>query len=387
MIIPSMYRYYLLAVLTQVSIASYAPYIQIILRNKGYSYSLVGVIIAVGQAAAIVGPLVISSLTDRTGRTKCFIILSALCALLFAIPFYLSSSEALVIISIFFLDVFFWSLNPLCDGFLNRKLKGTKTSYGTLRACGTFGYMMALTLFAITGFPDESSNSSILLCFSLFVSLFIFSALLQKEDRRERGKDKGSFFSFSWFSPSFYIFMAIVAFTRVGQSVIEKLLASYMTEYLGLGSYFSLFIAIGALFEFLCMLLFGRLLNKKRVTPAFLLFLSALGLTVRLLLYLIPSIFVFALAQTLHGLTFGALHVAATTYTARTVSSEHYEMGMSIYWAVATNLPEMFGSLFGGFVIDRWGYPTLFMSYAVFPFIAAVLCILLRKQISGPSSV
>ena len=382
-----MYRYYLLAVLTQVAIAAYAPYIQIILRNKGYSYSLVGVIIAVGQAAAILGPLVISSLTDRTGRTKPFLVLSALCALLLGIPFYLSSSVAVVVISIFLLDAFFWSLNPLCDGFLTRKLRGAKTGYGTLRACGTFGYMTALTLFALTGFPDESSNSSILICFSIFVLLFIAAALLQKDDRRERGKGKGKFFSFSWFSSSFYIFMMIVAFTRVGQSVVEKLLASYMTEHLGLGSYFSLFIAIGALCEFLCMLLFGRLLRKNRVTPAFLLFISALGLTVRLLLYLIPSIWVFALAQTLHGLTFGALHVAATTYTARTVSSEHYEMGMSIYWAVATNLPELFGSLFGGFVIDRWGYPTLFVSYAVFPFIAAVLCILLRKRISRTSSV
>ena len=382
-----MYRYYLLAVLTQVAIAAYAPYIQIILRNKGYSYSLVGVIIAVGQAAAILGPLVISSLTDRTGRTKPFLVLSALCAFLLGIPFYLSSSVAVVVISIFLLDAFFWSLNPLSDGFLTRKLRGAKTGYGTLRACGTFGYMTALTLFALTGFPDESSNSSILICFSIFVLLFIAAALLQKDDRRERGKGKGKFFSFSWFSSSFYIFMMIVAFTRVGQSVVEKLLASYMTEHLGLGSYFSLFIAIGALCEFLCMLLFGRLLRKNRVTPAFLLFISALGLTVRLLLYLIPSIWVFALAQTLHGLTFGALHVAATTYTARTVSSEHYEMGMSIYWAVATNLPELFGSLFGGFVIDRWGYPTLFVSYAVFPFIAAVLCILLRKRISRTSSV
>ena len=382
-----MYRYYLLAVLTQVAIAAYAPYIQIILRNKGYSYSLVGVIIAVGQAAAIVGPLLISSLTDRTGRTKPFLVISAVCALLLGIPFYLSSSVAVVVVSVFLLDAFFWSLNPLSDGFLTRKLKGTKTSYGTLRACGTFGYMTALTLFALTGFPDESSNSSILICFSFFVSLFIIAALLQTDDRRERGKGRGKFFSFSWFSPSFYIFMMIVAFTRVGQSVVEKLLASYMTEHLGLGSYFSLFIAIGALCEFLCMLPFGRLLRKNRVTPAFLLFISAVGLTVRLLLYLIPSIWVFALAQTLHGLTFGALHVAATTYTARTVSSEHYEMGMSIYWAVATNLPEMLGSLFGGFVIDSWGYPTLFVSYAVFPFIAALLCILLRKQISRTSSV
>lgn len=378
-----MLRYYLLAVLTQTAIAAYAPYTQIVLRNKGYSYSLTGVIIAVGQAAAIVGPLVMSAFSDRAGKTKKFIVLSAFSALVFAFPFFLSGSEPVVILSIFFLDIFFWSLNPLCDGFLSRAIRGKKTNYGTLRASGTFGYMTALTLFALTSFPDESSNPSILLSFSIFVALFLIAALLQKDEVRERRGGRKVFFSPSWFTPGFYIFMFIVALTRIGQAVVEKLLASYMTETLGLGRYFSLFIAIGALFEFGSMILFGRLLKKKKVTPAFLLFLSAAGLTVRLLLYVIPSIWVFAAAQTLHGLTFGALHVAATTYASESVSSEHYEVAMSIYWALATNLPELIGSLCGGFVIDAFGYPVLFMSYSLFPLIAAVLCVVLRKRISG----
>ena len=378
-----MYRYFLLAVLTQTAIASYSPYIQITLRNKGYSYSLVGVIMALGQAAAIVGPLVLSALTDKKGRTKPFLILCALVSILFGIPYFLSSSTAVVILSVCLLDAFFWSLNPLSDGFLNRALKGRSDRYGLLRACGTFGYMTALVVFALTGFPDEGSNTSIMKCFVLFLGLYTVAAFMQKEEKRETKGDKKKFFSPSWFEGRYYLFMLIVAFTRVGQSVVEKLLASYMTEYLDLGQYFSLFIALGAFFEFFSMIIFGRLLKMDKITPSGMLLLSAVALTVRLLLYLVPNIFVFALAQTLHGLTFGALHVAATTFTARNTSSEHYEVGMSIYWAVATNLPELIGSLCGGFVIDRWGYPVLFASYALFPFIAVVLCMVLRKKIRG----
>ena len=378
-----MYRYFLLAVLTQTAIASYSPYIQITLRNKGYSHSLVGVIMALGQAAAIAGPLVLSALTDKKGRTKPFLIICALVSILFGIPYFLSSSAAVVIASVCFLDAFFWSLNPLSDGFLNRALKGRSDSYGLLRACGTFGYMLSLVFFALTGFPDEGRNSSIMKCFILFLSLYAVAASLQKEQRRETKEERNKLFSFSWFDSGFYLFMMIVAFTRIGQSVVEKLLASYMTEYLDLGQYFSLFIALGAFFEFFSMIIFGRLLKKDRVTPSGMLLISAVALTVRLLLYLVPNIFVFALAQTLHGLTFGALHVAATTYTSRNCDSGHYEVGMSIYWAVATNLPELIGSLCGGFVIDRWGYPVLFASYSVFPFIAVILSIVLRKRIRG----
>ncbi len=375
-----MYRYYLLAILTQTAVASYSPYIQIALRNKGYSYSLVGVIISIGQAFAIIGPLVISSLTDRRGKTKPYLILCALCSFVAGIPFFLSSNVAIVMLSVITLDFFFWSLNPLVDGFLNRKLYGQSYRYGQLRAFGTLGYMIALAFFAVSGFPSDTDNLSILRCFMIFVSLFLIASMMQRDDIRER-KDERKAFSFSWFDKGFYIFMAIVALTRVGQSVVEKMLSSYMTETLGLGNYFSLFIALGALFEFMCMIFFGHILKEKKITPHLMLFLSAVALTVRLLLYLIPNIYVFALAQTLHGLTFGACHVASTTYIARNVSSEHYEVGMSIYWAVATNLPELLGTLAGGFIIDTWGYSTLFSSYAVFPFIAALLCLVLRRQI------
>lgn len=377
-----MYKYYVLEILTQVAIASYSPYVQIVLRNKGYSYSLVGVIISLGQAFAIIGPLVISSITDKRGKTKPYLIAAAVASIVFGIPYFLSVKVPLVIISVCLLDFFFWSFNPLVDGFLNRKLYGQSYKYGQMRAFGTLGYMLALSLFAVTGFPSDTDNSSIMKSFLVFVSLFLLATLIQSDDKREKKEGEGrKAFSFKWFNRGFYLFMGLVALTRVGQSVVEKMLSSYMTETLNLGSYFSLFVALGALFEFICMILFGRLLKKNKITPYLMLLLSAVGLTVRLLMYLIPNIYVFALAQTLHGLTFGACHVASTTYIARNVSSEHYEVGMSIYWALATNLPELLGTFAGGFIIDSYGYNTLFMSYAVFPFIAVVLSLVLKKHL------
>lgn len=375
-----MYKYYLVGIATQLTIAAYSPYVQIILRNKGYSYSLTGVIIALFQAAAILGPLLISSLTDRRGKTKPYLILSALLSIFSGIPFFLSDNVAVVIVTGALLSAFFWSLNPLTDGFLNRKLKGESFSYGKIRASGTMSYTLALILFAVIRFPDESDNRSILIVFTAALLLFSLVLALEKDDERVEKKERSAF-SFRWFDKGFYLFMLIVAFSRVGQSVVEKLLTSYMTETLCLGSFFSLFIAIGSLCEFICMILFGKLLEKKKTTPLRMLMISSLGLVVRLLLYLIPNIYVFAFAQTLHGLTFGACHVAATSYVSHNVSSEHYEVGMSIYWALATNLPELVGSLMGGFVIDMWGYSTLFLSYSVFPLIALVLAFLFRKEI------
>lgn len=372
---------YVLSVLTQISVASYAPYLQIILRNKGYSYSLTGVIISLGQAAAIAGPLVVSALSDRKGRTRPFLFLSAALSLLSSIPLFFSTNKAYVILSVLVLDFFFWSLNPLSDAFINRSLRKERYKYGKIRAFGTLGYLTALILFAVSGFPDERNNASIFKCFLSVITIYILSLFLLKEERSEEKVKERKRFSLFDFNKGFYLFMFLVALTRVGQSVVEKMLSAYMTETLQLGSKFTLFISIGAFFEFFSLLLFSRLLREKKVRPLFMLFLSAVALTIRLLMYLIPNIYVFALAQTLHGLTFGACHSSATCYIAENVKAEHYEVGMSVYWALATNFPELLGTLVGGFVIESCGYNTLFLSYAVFPLIAALLAVILRKEI------
>ena len=375
---------FLLSMLTQASVATLSPYLQIIFRNKGYSHSLSGVLIALCQLSAIIMPLMVSSISDKRGKTKNMIILCGILSIILAFPFLLSENLTLVVISAFLLNGFFWCLNPLSDGYINRKLSGDSSRYGLIRAMGTLSYVTALIMFGVTGFPHENDNTSILKCMMIFIPLLVIGASFLKENKRVNEKEeKGKLFSFSWFPKRFYIFMAIVALTRVGQAVVEKLLASYMTENLGLGDSFVLFVALGAIFEFFCMIIFGKLNKKGVLSSTTILTISAIGLTLRLLLYLIPGLPAFIVAQTLHGLTFGALHLCATSYTAANCSKNHYDLGMTLYWSLATNLPEMLGAFLGGFIIDKYGYPMLFFSYSSFPLLAVILSLVFRKTLLG----
>ena len=56
---------------------------------------------------------------------------------------------------------------------------------------------------------------------------------------------------------------------------------------------------------------------------------------------------------------------------------------MTLYWSLATNLPEMLGALFGGFIIDSYGYPMLFLSYSFFPLLAVILSFVFKKTLEG----
>jgi len=380
-----MFRLVLLNFSLQAAVSVIAPYTQLFLRNKGYSHSLVGVIVAIGQVASIFFPILFGNLSDKTRKTRALFVLLALGTALAFVPAVLSDAVSITIVCFFVASAFFWSLNPMNDGYENRVLNGDSARYGIVRAMGTLGYLVCLVLFAITGFPNESDNNSIVLC--MVISLVVFSvvSLFAPKDvpRTQDDTSREKCFSSSLFSSKFYLMMFIIALTRVGESIIDKLLSSYMTEELHLAGKFTLFFALGAASEFVMIVAGGRLLQKGKAKAYSFIVLSAVGMIVRFMIYrFIPTVPAFVVAQLLHSCTFGALHIGASKFIAQNVDKSHYSLGMSFYWAIATNLPEMIGSLMGGFIIDGFGYKVLFSSYTIFPIVALVLCLIYKKRLA-----
>lgn len=381
-----MFRLMLLNFSLQAAVSAISPYTQLLLRNKGYSHSLVGVIVAIGQVASIFFPVLFGMLSDRTRRTRLLFVLLALGTAVAFVPTAISGSVAVTIVCFFVASALFWSINPMNDGYENRVLGGDSSKYGVVRAMGTLGYLVCLVVFALTGFPVETDNRSIALCTVVTLSVFCFMVLFAPKDEPkgvEPQGNEGRFFSFDWFSSKFYLMMFVVALTRIAEAVIDKLLSSYMTEDLNLGGRFALFVALGAASEFVMMVVGGRLMQKGKVSAYGLIVMSAIGMIVRLLIYrFFPTIAAFTVAQLLHSFTFGALHIGVSKFVAQNVNESHYSLAMSFYWAIATNLPEMIGVLAGGFVIDIFGYGALFASYVVFPVLALVICLANRRKLS-----
>ena len=379
-----MLRLVILNFFLQSTVAVLAPYVQIMFRNKGYSHSLVGVIIAVGQIASIIVPIFICMISDRTRKTKTMVIILTMASAALLYPTALSSSLALTFLFYFLTASCFWSLNPMMDGYETRLLRGNSSAYGLARSAGTMGYVVALILFGLTGFPDETDNHSIWLCFVIAAAIFLLFMFRSPKDlpaEQTENRQEQKSFSFKWFSGRYWLMMLIVALSRFGHAVPDKLLASYMTEVLGLGDKFTLMIALGALSEFVMMLVGGRLLQSGKAKPYLFVLLASAGLAIRLMIYYFAkSLAVFTLAQLFHLVTFGALHIGMAKFIAQNVEKEHYSLAMSLYWAIATNLPAMLGALFGGFIIDYLGYRSLFAIYTIFPVAATVLCLAARRR-------
>lgn len=374
----------LLCIFNQATTAAISPYVQVIFRNKGYSHSLIGVILAVGQLATVFIPVLIGMLSDKTRKTKLILIVLGLLSSVAFVPASLSGSLLITFVSYTLASGIFWSSHPLVDGYETRLLKGDASKYGFIRSMGTMSYIVFLVVFGLTGIPDETDNRSICLVAGIVCLAFAVSALFIPEDIRNERQQEKTRFRLNVFSRKFYMMMFLVGLSRIAQAIIEKLLSSYMMEVLGLGGSFVLYFAIGAFCEFLMILFGGRLLQKGAISAYSMILLSFVGLAVRLLIYfLFPNMVAFVIGQCLHALTFGALHIGVAKFIAQNVSPAHYSLGQSFYWAIATNLPEMLGAFAGGFIIDYMGYANLFAIYSVFPAIAAVLCVVWKKTLAA----
>lgn len=375
-------KYLLLNFFFQSTIAL-TTYTQLLFRNKGYSHSLVGVMMAIGQIASVIVPILICGISDKTRKTKLMVFVVMAMGVLLFIPSAMLGSVWLTGLVFFVASGLYWSMNPMLDGYQSRMFQGNSSRYGVARAAGTLGYVVALIIFGLIGFPVETDNASICLCFCLTTVIFMAVACFVPRDLPLDGSEKNSekkSFSLSCFSKKFYLMMLIVGLSRIAQAIPDKLLASYMTEVLDLGNKFTFFFALGAFCEFVMMIIGGKLLEKGKVSSFTMILLSCIGMVARLLIYyFFPNIYAFTFAQMFHALTFAALHIGVMKFISQHVDKEHYSLATSFYWSIATNLPQTIGVLAGGFIIQNMGYPALFMIYSIFPVVSAALCFACRR--------
>lgn len=376
--------------------AAVGPYFQLALRNKGYSQSLVGMIMALAQISAIMLPLIIGNISDKQKKRKYLLIMCAIGTFTGYGIGYLTGSIYLTLISIFFGSGFFWSILPLQDSLIVGYYKGDSIMYSKVRSLGTASFIVVLVLFVVTHFPNKTSNISISLAITgLSLSLVIITFILPKSVEKEsfnmplyvsipnkvakKCAKKGA--KEQWYDPGFKLLLFIIALSRFTNSIPDRLIASYMVENLHMGSFFVLFFAWGATTEFFLMRIAGKSIQQKKVQPWVWILVGSMMEAVRIAFYvLIPNTLGLFLGQSLNGLTFGAFHIGVMSYISSHVDTKHFGKALSWYWSGTVNFPVAIGAFFGGFIIENFGYTTLFLAYIPASILASILCFINRKK-------
>jgi PPP family 3-phenylpropionic acid transporter len=131
--------------------------------------------------------------------------------------------------------------------------------------------------------------------------------------------------------------------------------------------------AIGSAAEIPMVFFAGRIIRRLGLVS--MLIVSMLAVSARLAVYaLFPTLWAALPVQILHALAFGLFHPACIEFVRRSAPARRQGLAMALYTSLSIGLPSLVGSAMGGWIIERWGYAPLYLSYAAAPLVG-VACL------------
>jgi PPP family 3-phenylpropionic acid transporter len=358
------------------------PYLSIMVLDLGYSPVWVGILLGVFEGSAIAGPFVFGYWADKTGNFHSAIIVSLILPALATIPLVRWIHPAVSAILLAALAFGFRSTASLLDAVTTIQI-GKSGDYGKIRAYGSISFIIFSLFLQWTPFlkPNSAGNIALWIVLTSLVAIipvFILprASLASTEHHTEKsgGEEKG----IPLFSIYFIGGFAIIFLCRFAMSSVYTYLPLYLTETLQWNAV-GLMFALSSASEVPFMFISVALLRRFGALP--LLALSAVGITVRLLLWaLFPYRAVIIAAQLLHSLCFGVYHPAAVQFISSVFPANKRGRGMPVYRALGSGLPALIGNIIGGAVVESAGYRPLFAIYAGVAGAAVVIFFVMRRK-------
>lgn len=256
---------------------------------------------------------------------------------------------------------------------------GIPLNFGIARAFGSIGYaLMSFSVGQLLARKGAQVHPLALalfcLCFLLSVSVYSFHKVRTGSEQKN---DSGSISAFIHRYPVFSIMLGGCVLIYVSHVLINNYIYQIVVSRGGTSEHMGIVMALAGLLEMITMFLFPVMLKKKesgfwfRLSGAFFA-LKALG---TLLAASIPALY---LVQLLQPMGWGLLTVSSVYYVNEIMQEQDRIKGQA-YMTMSHTAATIFGSLIGGWLIDRTGVNGMLVT-AVICGAAGTLIVWTQKQ-------
>lgn len=351
--------------------ATAGPYFQLILRARGFSVVELGHLQGLRALAGMCGPLLVGYLADRFGARRGLL---AGCLVVFGlllIPLNVTSSFWIAAALVAGIGCTVRTPIPLTDALAAGELEDPVHQYGRVRVWGSVGFAAALLIIRVLGLVDERSSTSMITAILIAVGLCLVSSAFLRERHGARRRRVATAGAGGGFDAVFWLFVVAAALHQVGMTAHYSFFTIYLQDVLGMESAAWVW-SIGAVAEIPMLFYAGRFIGRFGLLA--MMGASMAAVSLRLGVYaFVPALWVILPIQLLHAMTFGLFHAASIEFIRRKVPRERFGLAMALYLSLASALPSWIGSSLGGHVIEHWGYPTLYLTYAAAPLVGIAL--------------
>lgn len=327
----------------------YLPFWPMFLEHRGLAGAEIGLVLALGTWAKTAVNPVIGQVADRTGRRRQVMGALAGMALLSATAFLAVSTFWAMLALHLLLFSSFHSIIPLGESQTMAAVRTRGLDYGRVRLWGSIAFIVG-----VLGIGEVLSNRSPeLVLWGIMTALVLLMAtttLLPAADRPEDRRGRAPL-SALLAHRRFALFLAVGALLQASHAVYYAFSAVHWKAAGISPAVVGWLWSEGVVAEILLFAAGTRVL--ARTGPVGLLLLAAAGGLMRWgILATTTDVMVLAVMQVLHGLTFGAAHLGAMHFIARTAPAGLQSTAQGIYSAISGGVAMGLALLAAGALYD-----------------------------------
>jgi len=332
-------------------IGSMMPFWPVWLQARGMTGVEIGILTAIPILGKVIFSPLFASFGDRLGERKRLMLLFMSLALVVFTGFaFVESFFGLFVVS--FLYGMCWApLMSFGDNITLLSIRGTSLQYGRLRLWGSLSFIVMS--FGLGWFLETTSEDMIYWVILGSIVLTILATFVLPDVRITALGRKGQPVRRLLKDSGFQIFMAAVALIH-GSHALYYAFATLHWRSLGYSDGLIGFLWAEAVAVEVVFFIFGGRIGEKFSASSLLILAGTAAILRWSVLAFDPSMGVLIGVQSLHALTFGAMHLGAMAFMTRSVSLDLSATAQSLYGASAFGLGTGITMLFVGLLYEEF---------------------------------
>ena len=336
----------------------------VFLLSRGFESSMIGVIIAAGNILGVILQPMVASIADRSEKIslhKLTAMLSIIMILLLVLLYFVPNGLLAVAVLFLLTDTFLQVIQPLINSvsvyYVNQ---GVSVDFGAARGIGSLSYAAASYILGIV--VEKFGTRSILMA-GILVALVLLVTVLSmpvlsssaasRLGEKEPEQNDAGLIVFAGRYKNFMLTLAGITLLFTFHNMNNAYLIKVIENVGGTSADMGRMLSIAAITELPVMFLFSRI--SKHFKSSTLLMVSSAFFAIRAAGFMLAgNVMTMYLAAMLQIGSFALYIPSSVYYVNETMLDQDKFKGQAVMTATNT-LGGVFGSLFGGFLIDNAG--------------------------------
>lgn len=336
----------------------------VFLLSRGFESSMIGVIIAAGNILGVILQPMVASIADRSEKIslhKLTAMLSVIMILLLVLLYFVPNGLLAVAVLFLLTDTFLQVIQPLINSvsvyYVNQ---GVSVDFGSARGIGSLSYAAASYILGIV--VEKFGTRSILMT-GILVALVLLVTVLSmpvlsssaasRLGEKEPEQNDAGLIIFAGRYKNFMLTLAGITLLFTFHNMNNAYLIKVIENVGGTSADMGRMLSIAAVTELPVMFLFSRI--SKHFKSSTLLMVSSAFFSIRAAGFMLAgNVMTMYLAAMLQIGSFALYIPSSVYYVNETMLDQDKFKGQAVMTATNT-LGGVFGSLFGGFLIDNAG--------------------------------